>query len=855
MQRRKILTRVALLVGVLLVVALVSVAVVGTSLARRPFPQVSGEIRLAGLTAAVEVRSDARGIPHIYADNPLDLFRAQGYVSAQDRFFEMDLRRHITSGRLAELVGSAGLETDKVTRTLGWRRVAEKELALIAPATRSYLDAYAEGVNDYLHERGDASSMGLAYSVLGMKNPGYKPEDWSAVDSLAWLKAMAWDLRGDYNNELSRAQLAASVHPNQLAFLFPPYPYDTHLPILSSKDWVPTAGSQKPTLSVVPPALQDTSLAQVWRAATTALDAVPPTIGRGDGIGSNSWVVGPTRSSTGHAMLANDPHLGIGLPGIWMQFGLHCRTVSSTCPFDVEGFGFSGFPGVVIGHNAEIAWAFTNLGPDVTDFYLEKITGATYERDYQQQPVVTRQETLKVAGGADVALTVRETVHGPVISDVIDSVAAMGQHPVVAGKAERAEYAVSLAWTGLVPSATADAIFALDAATTFAEFREAARLFAVPSQNLLYADTAGHIGYQSPGLIPIRSAATPGAPAGYWPAPGWDSQYDWRGWVPFEDLPTSYDPPEGYLVAANQAVTASSRPFLTTEWDYGYRAQRIRDLLTASPTVTPQQMASIQLDTVNGFAATMTAALLAVDLSDDTFTRAAQDLLKGWDYTQPADTSRSSAAAAYFNAVWARVLTTTFSDEANLQPDGGARWMAAVTALLKDPSNPWWDDKSTPGVVENEQGILRTALVDARLDLTKTLGKDPTTWRWGRLHTLTLQNSVLGGEAVPGPIRSLFTRGPYQMPGGSAIVNALGWDASTGYTVNWGPSMRMVVDLGNLDASTWVNQTGQSGHPFTPHYDDQIDAWVNGQTFPWPSSRTAVEAATVDVLTLLPSGS
>jgi penicillin amidase len=579
-------------------------------------------------------------------------------------------------------------------------------------------------------------------------------------------------------------------------------------------------------------------------------------VGRGEGIGSNSWVVGPKRSSTGKPLLANDPHLGVGIPGVWYQTGLHCRTVSAACPFDVTGFSFAGLPGIVIGHNQSIAWGFTNLGPDVSDFYLEQVVGDTYRRGKSYLPLKQHTETIKVAGGSDVSITVRETVHGPLLSDVIPSVAQAGTTALVQGKAEVSAYDVSLAWTGLLPGHTADAIFKINTATSFAQFRDAAKDFAVPAQNLLYADTAGHIGYQAPGQVPIRASSTAGAPPGYWPAPGWDPAYDWKGFVPFEQMPTAYDPPEGYIVAANQAVTASQTPFLTTEWDYGFRSERIRALITATPKVTAERMSQIQGDTRNGFAPVLVKALLAVKLENDPFTKEGQRLLRTWDYTQPSGKSPSSAAAAYFNAVWSNVLRLTFDDElGDLKADGGSQWMQAVSRLLASPRDAWWDNKLTPGVIEGRDEVLRQAMVEARMDLTKKLGKNPVTWQWGRLHQLTLEHKVLGGDSVWGPVRAMFNRGPWEMPGGSSIVDANGWKASDGYQVNWAPSMRMVVDLGNLDASRWVNQTGSSGHPYDSHYVDQADAWVANKTFPWPFSEKAVRDGGGDELTLSPDTS
>ena len=856
--------RVLIIVAVLLVMAVVGVGVLGVSTVRQSFPQAGGELAIEGLTTSVSVLRDDRGIPTIYADTASDLFRAQGFVSAQDRFFEMDLRRHLTAGRLAEMVGASGLESDRAVRTMGWRRVAEQELPRLAPETRQYLQAYADGVNAYIAQAESPEKMSLEYTFLQRRNPGYRVEPWTPVDSLAWLKAMAWDLRGDYNDELTRARLSRrGISLKQIALLYPPYPFDRHLPILSAQDWAPGAAGDTATdqaASAVPAApaalsdLRSTDGARAVDAAIAALDAAPSTLGRGDDIGSNSWVVAGPRSTTGKPLLANDPHLALSIPGIWSQVNLQCRQVTQACPFRVSGFTFSGVPGVVIGHNERIAWGMTNLRPDVTDFYLEQVSGETYLRDGQRVPLEKRQETLKVAGGADVTITVRSTVHGPIMSDVSASVDEAGDRVVVRGAPQSNRYAVSLAWTALTPGTAADAIFALNTARGWDDFRAAAAQFTVPSQNLIYADTAGHIGYQTPGRIPVRRSATPGAPPGYWPAPGWDSQWDWKGWVPVTDLPHVFDPDEGFVVTANQAVTASPTPFLTTEWDYGFRAQRIRTLLAAKSKVSPQDMTQIQGDVRNTYATMLVERLLAVQVDD--FTAQAQRLLRDWDGGQPNDKSRDSASASYYNAVWKHLLDYTFDElPPDLAPDGGSRWMTVLEQLLADPKNEWWDDRTTPGLTEGSGEILKRALVDARLDLARELGKVPAQWRWGRLHQLDLRHPVMGDDSLPEVVRSIFNREGIELGGGNSIVNANSWNAAEpGYDVIAGPSMRMVVDLGNLDGSLWVNSTGQSGHTYDDHYADQIDAWAANESFPWPFGEAAVREASSDELTLVPPG-
>ncbi len=863
------------------VLALAVTAVVTTTAVRQAWPQVSGEITLDGLAGSVTVLRDGQGVPHIYADTPTDLFRAQGFVAAQDRFFEMDLRRRVTSGRLAELVGAPGLASDQVVRTLGWRKVAEDELPRLAPATRQYLQAYADGVNDYLSRTGETSQLSLEYALLDRQLPAYRPERWSAVDSLAWLKAMAWDLKANFSGELDRARLQASIDPSLVAALYPPYPTSAHAPIVSLQDWSPDqpaantiAGSALPANSVVPPSLSlppgtsggyaagaaiaptltDPAARAALERTAAALDAIPALLGRGEGVGSNSWVVGPSRSATGAAMLANDPHLAVQLPGVFHQTGLHCRKVSPACPFDVSGFTFAGLPGVIIGHNSAIAWGLTNLPADTTDLYFERVSGAAYLRDGRLVPLEVSTETIQVRGGDPVPLTVRRTGHGPIVSDVIEAAGAAGRDAVISAQVTHEDYAVSLAWVGLVPTATADAIFALNTAQNFTEFRAAAKSLAVPAQGLVYADVQGNIGYQAPGLIPVRRASTPGVPPGYLPSPGWDSQWDWQGWVAFEDLPWVLNPAEGLIVAANQQVTPSPTPYLTTEWAEGWRSQRIRERLAGVGKVSPADMQDIQLDTRHPFAKELVAALLAIDLSDDPYTREAQELLRGWDLTQPTDRSRNAAAAAYYNAVWRRLLRGTFDDQlpAGIRADGGGRWWLVVRSLLANPGNPWWDDKRTPSVIESRDQILTQALVDARLDLTRAISSSVEKWSWGQVHTVTLRHQVLGGDSAPGVLRWLTNRGPIAVPGGGAVVNAMAWDASQGYQVTRAPAMRMVVDLGNLDASTWVNQTGVSGHPAHPHYADQVDAWAGGRMLAWAHTESAVQAVAVDELTFVP---
>ncbi|SHL95948.1 penicillin acylase family protein [Actinacidiphila paucisporea] len=893
---------------VVITIVLLLVAGVGfgsywsVSTVRASFPQTSGSLKLAGLSAPVDVKRDAYGIPQIYADTPQDLFRAQGYVQAQDRFYEMDVRRHLTSGRLSEMFGKGQVETDAFLRTLNWHGIAQMEYnTKLDATTKQHLRAYSDGVNAYLTDHSGAA-LSVEYAALKLSN-NYKPELWTPVDSVAWLKAMAWDLRGNMQDEIDRALMTSRLSQAQIKQLYPAYPYDRNQPIVNAGSVDPATGDYAPPNSSGPQGLSSAVDSQL-SGISQIIDQMPAMLGpSGSGIGSNSWVVSGTYTTTGKPLLANDPHLAPQLPSLWYQMGLHCRTVSSACPYDVAGYTFSGMPGVVIGHNQDIAWGMTNLGADVTDLYLEKVTASTYLRDGKQKPFATRPEVIKVAGGKDRVITVRETNNGPLISDRSDEIRNVGQTAPVtdAPGGVNAGYAVALKWTALTPSKTMDAVFELDRATDFAHFRTAAADFAVPSQNLIYADTKGNIGYQAPGQVPIRADGDDGT----YPAPGWDSHYDWGKNIPFKSMPYEYNPPRGYIVTANQAVIDQSKyPFLLTQdWGYGTRSQRINDLIASKikdgGLISVGDMQSMQGDDSSEIAKLLVPYLLKVDITNDknSYVRNAQKLLAGWDYNQDAD----SAAAAYFNAVWRNVLKLAFGnklpkelrpegqclrvppvgqsgpvdnldgkgvvtvqecgerDPAEAQPDGGDRWFEVMRNILPDSANAWWTMSTTAffGIDTDKahhssrDQLLEQAMKDARYELTADMGKDINTWSWGRLHKLDLKNQTLGTDG-PGVVKWLLNRGPWQLSGGEAAVDATGWNAAGGYDVVWVPSMRMIVDLKDFNNSRWINLTGASGHAYNSHYTDQTDKWADNELLPWYFSDDRVDSAAKAKMALTP---
>ena len=821
------------------VIAIVALAVgLGSWTVQRSFPQASGGVTLDGLSAEVTVQRDAAGVPTITADSTDDLFFAQGYVQAQDRFWEMDFRRHTTSGRLSELFGESQVGTDKFLRTLGWHAIAEREFDALDDVTKDYYTAYAAGVNAYLadHSGADAS---LEYAVLGLQNPGYEIEPWTPADSISWLKAMAWDLRTNLEEETQRALLLKDYTPEQIAEFYPPYPFDQNPTIVPQVAATGTSGSV-----AVPNVTAD---GVSWTEADGVIAAVSDILGDTlEGVGSNSWVVSGQFTETGQPLLANDPHLGASMPSVWYQMQLRCSTVSDACPFAASGFTFAGLPGVVIGHNERIAWGFTNLTTDVADLYIERIEGDSAWLDGALVPMEVTTDTIRVAGGADVPLTIRRTSHGPLVSDLTgDFTAVATQTTLPSG--QPGDTAVSLAWTALDVSSTAASIFALNTARNWDEFRGAAKLFEVPAQNLVYADVEGNIGYQTPGRLPLR-----GAGDGTYPAPGWDSAYAWTGFIPFDELPSVKNPAQGYIVTANNAIVDDTYAhFLSKDWDYGYRAERITELLQAAMAdgkVTAADMRDIQNDQQfwMGKRLAEVVTTLPVERSGP---QAAIALLRNWDAQNRAD----SAAAAYANVLWDTLATALFLDRtpAPVPVTDQARLFTVVGALLDDPTNAMWVDP-TSGATGRD--AVLTAVVDRAYDRLATLqGDDTTKWNWGSLHAITITSATFGSSGIA-PIEWLFNRGPYPVGGGSSVVDATGWVIGEGFTTGGVPSMRMVIDLSDFDDSTWIHLTGASGHAFHPNYVDQTEMWSTGQQRAWAFTTTAVAKTTVDTLVLRPAG-
>jgi penicillin amidase len=812
--------------------------------AEKAYPQIEGEMDMPGLIKPVEIIRDEWGIPHIYAQNHHDLFFAQGVVHAQDRFWQMDMWRHQGAGRLSELLGSTMLETDTFLRTLGWERVAKAELSHLDEEERSVLEAYTEGVNAYLAPR-SGIELGLEYTFLPLLNRGYQPDPWTPLNSLTWAKAMAWDLRGNLSAEIDRALLLKSMDMDKVDALYPPYP-DDHPVILK-----PGATRKAPILPIAGKDKEDQHTTQIpWEAITPLFESTQRTLTqldhlsgvRHEGIGSNSWVISGEHTDTGKPYLANDPHLGQQIPSIWYEVGLHCQPKGADCQLDIVGFSFAGVPGIVIGHNDHITWGFTNVGPDVMDLYIEKINPENpnqyrFQGKWVDMEIIT--EEIHIAGGETIDIEVRKTRHGPLIGEVYGLEAFAEE----AGLEVPEHYALALQWTALEPSCVFCAIWDFNRAESWEDFREAAREFAVPAQNLIYADVEGNIGYQMPGRIPIRNQGHDGM----LPIPGWTGEFEWQGFIPFEELPYAFNPSEGHLITANNAVVGEGYPYLITkQWSYGYRAQRIEELIQSAPRpITKEAIQAFQGDNKDLLAGDLVPLIMDLPL-DNRSVLEARELLATWDYQADMD----SAPAALYMIFWQTLLDATFHDDLpetySIGVDSCAREI--IRGLVSQPEHPWWDDQGTRKV-ETRDDILRVALNQAAKELKRIQGPDPNSWSWGELHTITFAHDVMSNLPV---IKTAFNRGPYPTAGGNAIVNANSWNMGNPFHITSVPSMRMIVDLNDLSESLTINTTGQSGHPYHPHYIDMVGRWRRIQYHPMLWGRTSIEEHAEGTLRLVP---
>ena len=781
--------------GLLWLVLLLAVALAGAALWLRGTvtPRTTGQLSLSGLSGPVTVTRDQWGVPHIRAEkSDEDAVFALGYVHWQDRAWQMDFQRRVAQGRLSEVLGEAALDQDRFLRTWGFQRAAQSALPALSERSRRMIRAYTAGVNAAMREKGKQA---LEFRILG-----YTPEGWTDVDSISWSKLMAFDLGGNWEEEVLGTRAVKRLGAGGPAEVMPPYPASG--PTILSEDELGREGP--PTRSG--PAARTTLPESTVRAITAHLNAARSLgLERVPGKGSNDWVVGGARTASGKPLLADDPHLGLTAPMLWYLADLQGPALK------VIGASIPGLPSIVIGRNDRVAWGVTNVNPDVQDLYVEPPSA----------PLKSRTEVIRVKGAPDVKLTVRESAHGPIVSDL------------GSGGAADVGPRVALKWTALAPGdTTLDAFLGLNYARDWAGFKAALKSYVAPSQSFVYADVDGNTGYYAPGRVPIRARGD-----GSLPVPG-DGQNEWTGFIPFDQLPHTFNPADALVVTANNRVVPPAYPFHLgndRNWAEPDRAARITGLLSAKPTgLTLDDMKRVQLDTVSPVWPQLREFMLGAAPADD-LSRRAQSLLRGWDGNETVD----SVPATIFEA-WLMGLQNMARDELG---DAATVNSLAVLNQLRTGGELCHDE--TAGVPDCAALLTRT-LSAATADLRARLGDDPAAWTYGKVHQVASDHRAFGKVKALAP---LFNhRAP--TPGGTNTVNVARPEAGT-FRQTHGPSYRQIVDLASPDRSVYIGSLGQGGGPLSPHATDQQDKWIAGEYL--PMSTRPEDWGRVRVMTLTPA--
>jgi penicillin G amidase len=754
-------------VGWILLLFLIVIAAVLLWL-RVSLPGPGATVALKGLSAPVSIVRDRYGIPTITAGNERDAVFALGFMHAKERLFQMELTRRAGAGRLAELFGAVALPTDKFMRTLGLYRASEAQYQAMPEAARATLMTYADGVNAWIAQR--RSALPPEYYLVGAR-----PEPWRPVDSLVWNKLMDLQLAGNFRDELFRARLAQHMSPEDMAVLYPPPPKNTP----------PITGDVAALLKTMP-------LDAIYAALP---DQVGPI------FESNNWVVDGKHTVSGKPMLANDPHLALNAPGVWYLAHL------VTPELDIAGVTSPGSPFIVLGHNKHIAWGFTDTIGDVEDVYVEKLDPKDPNRYLTpdgSQPFVTRAETIAVHGEAAVQITVRETRHGPVISDLGGAYRDASPQGAV--------LAAQIAW--LMPGdRTPEALVGINHAHNWNEFRDATKLFGAPEQNMVYADIDGHIGFIAPARVPIRAKGD-----GFMPVPGWTDEYKWTGFIPFDELPQGYDPPSGRFATANAKIVPDDYPhFISRDWDYPNRLIRINQLLDAKPKFAPADFAAIQADTYSIMAHDLVPLFTAAPPAND---RAAQAiaLLKSWNFRMDRDEVGPLIFIAWLREATRQLLEKKMGNEF-------AEFWAARPLVVRDILTAHRDwcapDGGKPGDCD---AVLATSLSTALEQLSALYGEDMSGWRWGSAHRAHFVNQFWSNVPLAGRLFAL----DLPTDGGPDTINRGEMrfrDEADPFAHTAGPGLRTIVDMAAPSEAGFLITPGQAASPLSPHYSDLMQGW------------------------------
>ncbi len=806
-----------LFVALLLLVA--AGLLLGWWIVRRPLPETDGSVAIAGLKDAVTIDRDQWGRPWIRAKSLEDAVTAQGYVMAQDRLWQMDLLRRVSAGNLSEIFGGVALYFDEESRTLGMRQAAERAAADASPEIRGLLEAYARGVNESIARRGN--KLPIEFVVLG-----YKPRLWTPADTYLISLYMYKTLTSTWQEKLSRQWITAKVGPDRARDLFvEDSPLDHYIWTIGSSASLPRSPNAKPLAVSAQGTDDEPPLAPTWEAARSFLaEFDEPT---SEIIGSNNFVVSGAHTASGKPLLANDTHLQLSVPALWYVIHL-------TAPgLNVQGFALPGAPLVIIGHNDRIAWGFTNSNVDVEDLYVETFDTTNpqlYRADGKLLAADVRHETIHVRGSPNVNLDVTITRHGPIVH----------RDP-----SEQGGRAYALRWTALEPGGLDFGFPLLGQAENWRDFVEATRHIAGPGQNTIYADVDGNIGFTTPARVPIRAKGN-----GALPVPGDTDDFEWKGYITFEELPRVLNPPEGVIATANARTVGPGYKYYLTDRQAGpYRTARLYELLSNRTGLTAADCNAIQNDIVslpNRFlaGALVTAAKTTSPRNPRTLQLIAK--LQSWDARATADSVETSFVEYTRHGLFRRLLAPYLGDEVtkyelwepqSVYNDVWWRDKVFLENVLRERPAAW-----LPSGLASYDELLMTSADEAVAALQKQSGNsDAAAWTWGRLHPLDMIHPL--GRA--GPLHGLFSIGPYPQGGTVDTVRAMG--------VGHGPAMRLVADLANFDQSLMEIPTGESGQYASPYYRDQFSEWFAGRGIPAPFSAAAATRVRVHTLTLLPA--
>ena len=789
----------------LAVVTVLVVAIAGSyAFVRKSLPQISVELQLAGLTAPVSVYRDDWGVPHIEAQSYRDVFMAQGYVTAQDRLWQMDLTRRAAAGRLSEVMGASQVNTDKFFRALQLTRAAEQSIVAYSPWAKELIDAYSAGVNAYIDQATAAGRLPVEFAILG-----YQPEHWTALDSALIGKIMAYDLGGNWSAEVYRYQLRQKVDETLFRELLPVYP-NSGITIMRQ---TAEAGAAAPQVAALPPAGGGIDLDGLLSTAI-----IPD-----EWVGSNNWVVSGKLTQSGKPLLADDPHLGLRTPAIW--YNTHLVVNNPQEPLNVYGATFPGGPGIVLGHTDKIAWGVTNTGPDVQDLYIEKRNPENpnqFEYKGKWEDAKIYQEPIKVKGKPDVPFEVVVTRHGPIISEVAGS------------EKNRPEEALSLRWTANLATIELEAVIGMNRATNWTEFRHALKGFMVPTQNFVFASQDGTIAYKAAGVVPIRAKEHDGL----LPVPGWTGEYEWQGYISFDNMPEVVNPAAGFIATANNKVVDSAYPYhLSHSWAQPYRAQRIVDVLSSKPALTADDMRLLQTDYMNLQAKSLLPILMPLVEKAQLSAQQSQALalLKGWDYVDAAD----QGAPLLYHLWWKHLTRELY--EPGMGEDLYKRM--ADTGNITDEMIRQAGEGAESSWLKIAGGLEQLAAKSFKLavdEAVKLQGKNPQKWAWGQYHRIGPVHPI-GGSVKP--LGWLMNAKALPVGGSSVTVGAMSFNRQTGMVSHSAP-WRQVVDLADIGGAGHVLTPGQSGHFLSKWYEDGAALHAEGGLRPALLEQQAYQQGT-----------